>query len=73
MERTKLFPFAGFGGLVINAELYLHTNHYLEKPCFLDTLAMLFIAEVVFFFFLWIIFLFLEDAWLAYSSLEVPE
>ena len=51
MERTKLFPFAGFGGLVINAELYLHTNHYLEKPCFLDTLAMLFIAEVFFFFF----------------------
>lgn len=50
MERTKLFPFAGFGGLVINAELYLHTNHYLEKPCFLDTLAMLLIAEVFFFY-----------------------
>lgn len=27
--KEQNFPFAGFGGLVIDAELYLHTNHYL--------------------------------------------
>ena len=40
MERIKLFSFTGFGGLMMNAELYLYTKDCLEKVCFLDIPAM---------------------------------